>query len=216
MFWDSLLKYGVPLLNGVLGGKSASAQQQGAQAGLDFTKSVYGDAQANFQPYLNAGTNSLGQLGAVDAGKYEGFMNSPEYLWTVQQGTHNLDNSAAAHLNLNSGGYQKDLGKYLEGLATQNLGNYQNRLMDLARLGQGSASGLASFGNQNAQLQNQGYGNVADAKSSGYGNLAGTASSLASLFTPGGGQASSYAPAPVASPTLYTPSAPQYQYSYGG
>ncbi len=211
MFWDSLLQFGVPLLQGFFGNKAANAQQQGAQAGLDFTKQVYGDAQGNLNPFISGGQGALSSLANAQAGDYSGFNSSPDYLWALQQGLSNMDNGAAAQLRLNSGGLANDRAKYAEGLATQNLNNWANRNLSIAQLGAQSAGQLGSLGTQNAGLQSQLYGNKADAQAAGYYNTAGTLGNLANLF------GSSYntnpiTPAQVAQPTLSSYSAP---YHYG-
>ena len=209
MGWDTLLTGGVSLLNGFLGNKSAKAQQQGAQAGLDFTKSVYRDAQGNFQPYLTAGQGGLNGLSSLAGGDYSGFQNSPDYLYARDQAIYGGDHSAAAQGRLYSGGYPVDLAQQISGIASQNLGNYRNSLQYLAGMGQQSATSLGSIGNQNAQQQTNGYNNVANARASGYSNIGDTATSLGGLFNnwyQGRNTTSGIQPIPVAPPTLsYSP-----------
>jgi hypothetical protein len=123
---------------------------------------------------MDAGTNALGQYNQVMAGNYSNFNQSPDYLYALQSGTQQLDRGATAQGNLWGGGADADRIKLGQGLATQNLGNYMQRLMGIAGLGQNSAVSLGQFGAQNvsnqgnlmmqgAQAQGQGAVNQANA-----------------------------------------------------
>lgn len=165
--------------------KAASAQQQGSQAGLDWIKNVYGQSQANFAPYLQAGQGGLSGLNALASGDYSGFMNSPDYLYAREQAIYGNDHSAAARGNLYSGGHSLDLAHEMNGIASQNLGNYRSSLMGLAGLGAQSASNLGSIGSGTMGPMQQGYNGIANAQAQGYGANAamfgGVAGGLAGL-----------------------------------
>ena len=60
------------------------------------------------------------------------------------QGLQALDRSAASKGTLQSGGQAKGAQEFGQGLASQQYGNYFNRLLSLAGIGQGAASGTAS------------------------------------------------------------------------
>ena len=93
--------------------------------------------------------NSSGTPGQLN---YAQFLNSPDYQWALQQGTGNLDASAAAKGNLYSGGYGNTLVNYNQGMASQQLNNYANRLAQIAGGGQNTAM---SLGNAGANMANQ-------------------------------------------------------------
>lgn len=144
---------GSALVSGGLGylgaTKAADTQAQAASNALDFQKQAFGTTQANYKPYLDAGsqaTYSLGKLlgtgpnGQQGTPDYSGFYNSPDYAFAQQQGELGIERGANARgINL-SGGTLKDLSSFNSGLATQQYGNYYNRLMGLAQLGGNAAA----------------------------------------------------------------------------
>jgi len=100
------------------------------------------------RPYTGAG-NALAAATStpVSGGNdYSSFFDSPDYQYALGQGINALDRSAAARGRLYSGGYGQDLTKYAEGMATQNLGNYLNRLSAIAGTGQTASNNLANLG----------------------------------------------------------------------
>ncbi|WDI91922.1 hypothetical protein [Xanthomonas campestris] len=166
--------------------KKANGQAQGAA-----DANYYANTQ-NMQPYLNAGTSALNQLSQLNSGNYQSFQESPDYQFTLQQGIQGLDRSAAARGSLYSGGQQADLMRYGQGLASQEYGNYYNRLASLAGQGQSAASALAGVGNTYANATaNNAYQGAANSNAL-TGLLTGVGSNLASNINYGGGRQSGY------------------------
>lgn len=169
----------------------------------------YERTQTNLQPYIDAGSDALTKINAVNGGDYSGFENSPDYLFARDQGIQSLDRSAAARGSLYSGGQSADLAKFASGLASQNLNTYYNRLTGLASMGQGASTNLGSIGagaagqigNFNlagAQAQGQSAYDQANVNTNLVNNLTGIAGQIA-------GQ---YANRPAANASSYgTPSA---------
>lgn len=135
--------------------KSASEKQaQAAQNALDFQQRAFERTQANFEPYLNVGkgaTYTLGSLYGIgqdgnqtNANRdYSQFYDSPDYGFAKEQGELGLTRALNARgMNL-SGGALKDFAQFNQGLATQQFGNYFNRLLSLSQLGGNAASGAA-------------------------------------------------------------------------
>lgn len=140
--------------------KAANTQADAAGNALAFQKQAFDTSQGNinaakpnYQPYLDAGsgaTYSLGKLlgigpnGQSQTPDYSGFYNSPDYAFAQQQGELGIERGANARgINL-SGGTLKDLSSFNSGLATQQYGNYYNKLMALSGQGENAATG---FGN---------------------------------------------------------------------
>lgn len=174
---------------------AAAAQQQLEQN--------YQRTQTNLQPYIGAGSDALSKLNAVNSGDYTGFEHSPDYQFSLSQGLQGLDRSAAARGSLNSGGQSADVLKFASGLASQNLGNYTNRLMGLAGMGQGAASNLGSigtgnavasgnFGMQGAGAQGQSLYDQANINTNLTNKIGGIAGGLAGAFGGSAANASSY------------------------
>lgn len=140
-----------------------------AKSSFDAAKSSFDAAGANFKPYLDAGsgaTYSLGKLlgigpnGQQGTPDYSGFYNSPDYQFAQQQGELGIERGANARgINL-SGGTLKDLASFNSGLATQQYGNYYNRLMSLSQLGSNAAGGVAGVAGGIAGVAS-GLGNLA-------------------------------------------------------
>lgn len=143
------------------GNKAANAAGMSA----DLLQQNYEKTEANLQPYADAGTSALAGINAVNAGDYSGFLKSPDYQAALTQGIQAQDRSAAAKGSLYSGGHSADLAAYAGNLASQNYGNYYNRLAGLTQLGQQSATSLGSIGTGNAAQQ----GNFNLAGASAYG-----------------------------------------------
>ncbi|KAF1692652.1 hypothetical protein [Pseudoxanthomonas koreensis] len=159
--------------------KADAAQQKGIDQATAEQRRQFDLSRQDQQPWLHAGQNALTQLQALNSGDFSSFNNSPDYQFARDQGLQGLDRSAAARGGLWSGGADADRMQYASGLATQNYGNYYNRLSSLAGLGQTTASGLGTLG--------QGYANNmgnlaidgANARASGYQNQANTLGQLA-------------------------------------
>ncbi|ALN79509.1 hypothetical protein [Lysobacter antibioticus] len=204
--------------------KDASrAGQQSAQMGIDEQRRQFDTFQQNIQPYMGAGTNALGQMTALNGGDFSSFKQSPDYQFAFDQGLQAINRGAAARGGLRSGGNDVDLVNYGQGLATQNYGNYYNRLAGLASMGQNAAVGAGSLGQQSANAIGQLYGqqgqaaaggaiNQANAQTNALGSLAGIAGQYL------GNRQSSYGSAvgPVTRQPIAMPSAsvniPKYRY----
>ena len=190
------------LLAAGAGAYAANQQKKAARSSANASMQAQGQAyaadQANYQPYLQTGKNALGQMAQLNAGNMDSFHASPDYKWSLAQGVNALDRSAAAHGALYSGGHSADLMNYGAGLASQNYGNYYNRLASLAGMGQSSANALSGV-NQNyadkiSGIQSTAANQIAGANSQLATGLAGlTNNALQS-------RASSYAAQPAMNP----------------
>lgn len=92
---------------------------------------------------VNAANSSAGGP-AVENAALANFTNTPDYQFAFQQGLQGLQRSAAAGGTLISGGQEKAGQEFGQGLASQQFGNYFNRLLSLSQIGQSAAAGTAS------------------------------------------------------------------------
>lgn len=122
--------------------------------------------------------NALAAPVAANSPNYADFFNSPDYQFALQQGTQNLDRSAASRGRLNSGGYGQDLVAYGQGLASQQLHNYTNTLANIAGLGQTAGGQLNALGQNYATSYGNNLNNAAEATASGYAGQANAAGGL--------------------------------------
>jgi hypothetical protein len=135
--------------------KAASAQKDAAnqaaaanQQAMEYQKANYEKASGNLSPFIQSGqgANSLlaeayGLSGKTALGQssLEAFRNSPDYQFALKGGSEALDNSAAAKGGALGGNQIRAQTEYGQGLATQNLQNYFQRLSGMS--GQGIQAG---------------------------------------------------------------------------
>lgn len=151
---------------------AAGAQSNAANMGIGEQRRQFDTFQQNIQPYMQTGGQANSQLQALLSGDMSGFREDPGYQFRFDQGLQGQDRSAAARGGLFSGGHQADLINYGQGMASQEYGNYWNRLMDATRLGQNSAVGAGQLGQQSASNIGNLYGQIGQAQAGGAINSA--------------------------------------------
>lgn len=77
---------------------------------------------------------------------YRGFTETPGYKFQLQQGQDSVNALAGAKGGLNSGATLKALSDYNQGLASQEYGNYLNRLTGITNMGTSAAANQAAAG----------------------------------------------------------------------
>lgn len=198
---SAALGFGGSLLSSNAAKKAAKAQEAAARR-----------AEARFAPFVNVGhgaVTTLGQLYGIGpngqqtgSSDFSNFFQSPDYEFARGEGMKALEFSNAAQGQLNSGNNMRDLVQFGQGLATQNFGNYYNRLMQLSQLGAQSAGGQAQqIGNQ-GQAKASGIVGSANAINQGLSSIG---NGLA-MYGAMGGSPSAYANNP-AQANLYSPQA---------
>lgn len=171
MSWGAAIGAGASLLGGIMGNNAANsaqrAQQRAQEAAIAEQRRQYDQSRADQMPFMQYGQSQLSGLQALMGGDYSGFYNSPDYKYARDQMIYGQDHSAAARGRLNSGGYALDLAQGLNGLASQNLGNYRGALQWGANLGQSAASGVGQLGAMSANQIGSAYGNIGMAGAQG-------------------------------------------------
>lgn len=99
---------------------------------------------------------------------YSAFYESPDYKFALEQGTRAANSGLAARGLSNSGRAMKELTRFGQGLASQQLNTYRNSLAALAGVGQTTGTNLAGLGASTGANIGQSYQNAADARASGY------------------------------------------------
>lgn len=122
--------------------------------------------------YVAPGANGTQGSATGQPRDYSSFFNSPDYQFALQQGQKSLDASAAARGRLYAGGYGQDLTNYAQGMATQNLNNYENRLMSISGQGQQAGEFGGQLGMQYAGMNGQNLMNAGNASANNYMNQA--------------------------------------------
>lgn len=141
------------LLSNILGGYSSSRMgdiaSQGSQGVIDaLTRGIERFEAAGqrgeglYQPFVETGENTLQRLSdLLLGGDMSGFQASPGYQFRQDEAQKAVERSAAARGGLVSGRTLKELQERSQGLASQEYGNYMNRLSGL--LGQTSGQFLS-------------------------------------------------------------------------
>lgn len=166
------LGMGASLIGGLLGNRSENRARRAQERATREAVGYQREAMQGYQPYQQAGTQGLNQLGALMGGDYSGFMNSPDYLAAQEMGMKALDRNAAARGRLYSGGADADRIRLGQQLATQNLGNYRNALFGMANIGQNAQNSVAGlYGNMGNLAIGQGTAQAQSARNVGANNL---------------------------------------------
>lgn len=162
---------GTGIATGVMGakaaGKAATQQAAGQQAGIDETRRQFDVSQANSQPFVEAGQQSIGSLmDALKSGKFgmgsagaapadfkaptlEEVQQTPGYQFAAQQGSKGILQASAAGGGGISGGTSKALQGYQTNLANTTYGDAFSRAM------QAYQSQLAGYGTRLAANQQE-------------------------------------------------------------
>ena len=185
-------------------GRANEVAQSISDKQLELYKQIYADQQKQQAPYLAQGQSAIGRLGSLMGGTdpFKDYLskaglsggqfnrNNPQYQFLQKQGQQALDRSAAARGMGYSGAQMKAAQQFGQGLASQQydkeydrasqeFGNYYNRLAALAQGGQQAAQTSSQLGSQYGQnvgsslgtlggsLQNN-IGQAGNARASGY------------------------------------------------
>lgn len=134
-------------------------QQTAGTNAIGAEQSALADVKTQMSPYTKAGagaTYSLADLYGLPTpsnpnggqplsdSSLAAFRNSPDYEFARQEGEKAVQQSAAAKGGLLTGGTEKDLTTFGQGLASQQFGNYFNRLLQLSQMGQSAAGTVSS------------------------------------------------------------------------
>lgn len=201
---------------------AAAAQQQAASQATAEQQREYDQTRTDQLPFLQAGYGALDKENALLNGDYSGFMNSPDYKFSLDQGIGALDKSAAARGSLYSGGHSQDLTQFAQGNANQFLNSYWNKLAGQAGQGQVTAGNLGTLGANMASNIGNYMTNAGNARASSYLQQGNIASQQIGAWGNALGQGLGYlANRPSTSyqvtqaPMDITPGAPSAGYNYG-
>lgn len=111
------------------------------------------------------GGGPTGEGGATERGQpnYDRFLNSPDYQFALEQGIDASNKQAAASGRLRSGGQMKALTRYGQGMASQQLGSYFNRLAAMAGIGQTATNQGGNLGAHYGTQMSNAIGNAGGA-----------------------------------------------------
>lgn len=139
----------------------------------------YGQKVADFQKEQAAANAPTTTAAAPD---FSAFYASPDYKFALDEGMRGTEQVLAKRGLTGSGAELKALTRFGQGLATQHLGNYTNRLASLAGVGQSATQQLGSLGVATGQGIGAAQQNAADARASSYLNTGAAVNNVANTF----------------------------------
>lgn len=154
------------------GERGAAAQAAAAGMSTEEQRRQYDQTRQDQLPFLEAGYDALRAQNAALKGDFSGFQASPDYQYTFDQSMKALDRTKAAQGGFMGGGADADRIALGQGLASQNFGNYWNRLAGRAGQAQSAAQNLGGYGMQMAGNIGNNLQNAANARASSYANTA--------------------------------------------
>ena len=136
------------------------------------------------QPIRRSGGTTYGNETGQPVNDWSSFFDSPDYQFAFDEGNRAVNAGLAARGLSNSGAAMKELTRYGQGMASQQLGNYTNRLAALAGIGQTATQATGSAGMQAANGIGTAQMAAGDARASGYSDRA---SNINNLINQGSG-----------------------------
>jgi len=144
---------------------AADAQSAATQATIAEQARQYDQTREDLAPWRQTGQNALMNIANLSGSNgveamtqaQNAFQFSPGYQFRLQQGQQAIENSAAARGALLSGSALKAIGDYGQNVASDEYGNYYNRLATLAGVGQTATNSTAAAGQSAANAIGSAY-----------------------------------------------------------
>lgn len=164
---------GSSVIGAVSSNAAAKAQESAANKANDTQKYIFDRTVKLTQPQRKIGNNALAGMASLyglgDAPQgFTGFQADPGYQFRLDQGQTALERMAAARGLRMGSATLKAANDYGQGMASQEYGNWYNRLAGLAGVGQQATGQQIAAGQNYANQVGQNYLAAGDAKASGY------------------------------------------------
>jgi hypothetical protein len=124
----------------------------------------------NLAEYKAQNPTAAGASGAAGSPNMSVFFESPDYQFNLAEGQKAIDRSLAARGRTLSGAGVKEGIRYASGMASNEYGNFYNRLANLAGIGQAATNSTAAAGANAANNISQNHLFSAQARANGYMN----------------------------------------------
>ena len=170
-------------ISDIFGGGQAKAAKQAAKiqanaalAGNKLIKEQFDITRGDLAPYRTAGLPALSSyqdfLGLNGAAGGQRFLDmfqkaNPGFQFGLDQGERAINNNRAVRGLYGSGSAAKALSNWGTDYANQQIGNYANRFLGLAEMGQNASAQTGSFGAAAAQAQANGLADAGNASAAG-------------------------------------------------
>lgn len=181
----ALIGAGASLLGGFMSSRSAKkaaqAQLQAAREANQLQKYMFDTSRADMLPWLDAGKSALSTyMGQLDGtGDPNAFKATPGYDWRVKEGEKSVTSNLSALGMKNSGKALKALETFRQGIASEEYGNWMNRLAGVSGTGQQTSNSMAGY---SANAANSMAGTIQDAGAARASGYAGSSNALTQGF----------------------------------
>lgn len=174
--------------------RASQKQLEFQQQGLAEQKAEFAQGQANIKPWIDTGSAAaysqaslygMNTPGNPQTGgpNWQQFLNTPDYQWARDQGNMATTNLLSAQGNLLSGSGLTSLTNFGQGLASQQFGNYFNRLNAMSQTGANVASNSLNAATAQGNAIGANYNNQGATAASG---IVGSANALSQGITGAG------------------------------
>ncbi|MGI9502430.1 MAG: hypothetical protein ACR2RE_05180 [Geminicoccaceae bacterium] len=184
---EGAISIGGALIGAGAAGEAAGAQAQASDEATQTILDMFNQTRQDLAPWRLTGTGALTELGYLYGiapfgaqaspedmqAARDRFMETPGYEFRFGEGLRALDRSASARGRLMSGGHERALQRYGQGIATAEFGDYANRLASLAGIGQTATTATGAFGASAAGGAAGAMQDAGTARASGYVGQAG-------------------------------------------
>ena len=123
---------------------------KGAQRGIDEQRRQDELNRADLEPGRRVGNEALERLGRLGSGDASDFFTSPGFEFRREEGLRGIENRFSASGGALSGNALRRLTEFNSGLASQEFGNFFNRQLNVAGLGQNAINTGVQAGTQTA------------------------------------------------------------------
>ncbi len=146
---------GGALIGGISSRQASKAQQRGGDLAIAEQRRQFDLNRADLAPGREAGTAALGRLGQLQSGDLSDFFTSPGFEFVRDEGLRGIENRFSASGGALSGNALRRLTEFNTGLASQEFGNFFNRDLALAGIGQSAVNtGVAAGAGTSANISN--------------------------------------------------------------
>ncbi len=159
MSWVATAIIGGSIIGAVASDRASGAQQQGVDQSISEQRRQFDLNRQDLAPFRQGGVDALGRLDQLNQGDFSGFFTSPGFEFVREEGLRGIENRFSASGGALSGNALRRLTEFNSGLASQEFGNFFNRNLAQAGLGQtatqaGVQAGTGISGNiSNALVQ---------------------------------------------------------------
>jgi len=154
MSWVATAIIGGAVIGGIASSRAASEQAGAIEAGADASvaeqRRQFDLNRADLAPFREGGVNALGRLDQLNQGDFSGFFTSPGFEFVRDEGLRGIENRFSASGGSLSGNALRRLTEFNSGLASQEFGNFFNRQLSQAGLGQAATTAGVAAGSQSA------------------------------------------------------------------